>query len=336
MTAPAQEQQLAVAKQWIYARASLSIADGLSPREWLALGRRLRNIERGHQWWIGDWANYGQQRYGELKKAAEAAGFDYGTVRNCAYVAKRFELSRRRDTLEFGHHQAVASLPDAAAFRLLKDAEERGTSVADLKVLADRERHTIDLVACEAAEVLAQGRAQFGTIYADPPWPYDNQATRAATGRHYDTLSVDKIADLRIDSKPVAEWAAADAHLHLWTTNAFLFDAARVIEAWGFEYKSCFVWVKPQMGIGNYWRVAHEFLLLAVRGSASFRNHAARSWLEARREKHSSKPEAVRRLIESASPAPRLELFGRRKAAGWTVWGNEREKSECQAKAVGT
>ena len=119
-----------------------------------------------------------------------------------------------------------------------------------------------------------------------------------------------------------------DAHLHLWTTNAFLFRAPEIIKAWGFEYKSCFFWVKPQMGIGNYWRVSHEFLLFATRGSVAFRNRAAKSWLEAKRGKHSSKPEAVRRLIETASPSPRFELFGRHNATGWTVFGNEILRSE--------
>ena len=157
----------------------------------------------------------------------------------------------------------------------------------------------------------------FGTIYADPPWFYGNQGTRAATSNHYGGMTVDQIAAL-----PVAALAANKAHLHLWTTNAFLFDARRVVEAWGFEYKSCFVWVKPQMGIGNYWRVSHEFMLLGVRGGLTFPNDAPMSWLEAPRGRHSAKPERVRQLVEKMSPGPRLELFARLEAEGWQVWGN--------------
>lgn len=173
---------------------------------------------------------------------------------------------------------------------------------------------------CTVAELrslIGQGRT-FGTIYADPPWKYGNQATRSATDNHYPTMSVEEIAAL-----PVKELAAEDCHLHLWTTNAFLFDCKQIMEAWGFEYKSTFVWVKPSMGIGNYWRVSHEFLLLGVRGSAPFLDHSQMSWARLDRTKHSEKPEAVRRMIELVSPAPRLELFGRRVAGGWTVWGNE-------------
>src|SRR5215831_6336523 len=109
----------------------------------------------------------------------------------------------------------------------------------------------------------ADGR-RFGCIYADPPWLYNNQASRAATSKHYGGMTVDEICAL-----PVSALAADDAHLHLWTTNAFLFDTWRVFAAWGFEFKSSFVWTKPQLGLGNYWRNAHEVLLTAVRGNTN-------------------------------------------------------------------
>lgn len=163
---------------------------------------------------------------------------------------------------------------------------------------------------------------QFGTIYADPPWQYSNQQTRAATDDHYKTLTVDQLCDMDIGSL-----AADDAHLHLWTTNAFLFDAKRVMDAWGFEYRSCFVWVKPQMGIGNYWRVSHEFLLLGIRGDAKrFSEHNHMSWMSLDRAKHSAKPEQIRHIIERVSPGPFLELFGRSQIEGWTVFGNQVER----------
>lgn len=162
---------------------------------------------------------------------------------------------------------------------------------------------------------------KFGCIYADPPWRYGNQATRASTDKHYNTMS---LAD--ICAMPVGDFAADDAHLHLWTTNAFLFDAREVMQAWGFEYKSCFIWVKPQMGIGNYWRVSHEFLLLGIRGKQRFRDHSLMSWGSFRRGRHSAKPEEIRNMIERSSPGPYLELFGRSLIDGWTVLGNQIEK----------
>jgi N6-adenosine-specific RNA methylase IME4 len=38
---------------------------------------------------------------------------------------------------------------------------------------------------------------------------------------------------------------------------------------------------------------------------------------------HSAKPEALQDLAERLSPGPRLELFARRRRAGWTCWGDQ-------------
>jgi N6-adenosine-specific RNA methylase IME4 len=229
------------------------------------------------------------------------------------------------EPMESKRWQAVAAVPAPrferylAERRATKDVPTRGELLRIIRREANTARHIESASPTATVDTLAKlsGRT-FGTVYADPPWPYENQGTRGATDNHYPTMSVDAIAAL-----PVASLAADDAHLHLWTTNAFLFEARRILDAWGFEYKSCFVWVKPQMGTGNYWRVSHEFLLLGVRGGISFADQTLMSWGQFKRGRHSAKPEAVRRLIERASPGPRLELFGRRMVDGWTVWGNE-------------
>jgi hypothetical protein len=107
-----------------------------------------------------------------------------------------------------------------------------------------------------------------------------------------------------IESLPVAQLAAEDAHLHLWTTHSFLFEAQRVMRAWGFEYKSIFVWTKPSPGTGYYWRSAAEFLLLGVRGQCPFLDHSIITWICVGRGQHSEKPERIRTLIEAVSPHP--------------------------------
>lgn len=164
---------------------------------------------------------------------------------------------------------------------------------------------------------------RFSTIYADPPWPYSNTAARGAAENHYPTLSLEAIRN-----EPVQELAAENAHLHLWTTNAFLCEAFAVMDQWGFRYKSCLLWVKPQLGMGNYWRVSHEFLLLGVRGKLAFADRTVRSWQVARRTVHSRKPFLFRSLIERVSPGPYLELYGREEqpSTGWTVYGNQVER----------
>ena len=171
--------------------------------------------------------------------------------------------------------------------------------------------------------MLVDGGVKFSTVYADPPWPYSNTAARGAAENHYPTLSLDAIR-----TEPVKELVAERAHLHLWTTNAFLREAFDVLRAWGFKYKSCLIWVKPQIGMGNYWRVSHEYLLLGVRGNLPFQDRTCRSWQIARRTAHSRKPFLFRGLIEQVSPGPYLELYGREEHpnSGWTVYGNQVER----------
>ncbi len=126
---------------------------------------------------------------------------------------------------------------------------------------------------------------------------------------------------------PVERLTEVDCQLHLWVTSPFLIHAPRVIQSWGFDYKSSFVWCKPRLGMGNYWRISHEFLLVGARGSATFERHDLRSWDVMPAGRHSKKPELVREWVETAGKPPRIELFARREVAGWDCIGNEVEGS---------
>ena len=186
----------------------------------------------------------------------------------------------------------------------------------------DRHHQYLGEVVHDLQQLVREGR-RFSTIYADPPWPYDNESSRAAAIKHYPVMSLEQLR-----SEPVAELAEPHAHLHLWTTNAFLSEALDLIDHWGFSYRSMLVWVKDRIGMGNYWRVSHEILLLGVRGSLRFRDRTQRSWLLAKRGRHSRKPAIVRQLIEQVSPGPYLELYGREELpdSPWTVYGNQVER----------
>ena len=206
--------------------------------------------------------------------------------------------------------EAGKELTEGALIKLGRQGQHRKEWAGDLDPIEGTVANLDDLV---------DDGSKFRCVYADPPWAYSNQETRASTDNHYFTMTVEEICQ-----EPVLDLVADDAHLHLWTTNAFLFDAQRVIAAWGFEYRSCFIWVKPQMGIGNYWRVSHEFLLLGIRGKATnFLANDQPSWGSFNRTSHSRKPKEVRALIEKVSPGPYLELYGRERLPGWTVYGNQ-------------
>lgn len=306
----------------------LDLPDDLTFAQWQGIGSALRGVQRSAMWWIGDWLRYGERRYGEMySQALDETDYEKGTLANAKWVAGQFPAVHfRNEDLSWSHHAQVAGRDDAQ--ELLGLARQNQWRVRELRAEVSRRKAAEAIGAphanddtCTVADlhVLAATGVRFGSIYADPPWLYDNQGTRAATGKHYLGLTVDELCEL-----PVRELAADAAHLHLWTTNAFLFDCPRIFDAWGFEFRSSFVWCKSEMGIGNYWRNSHEILLTAIRGDAKrFNDHSLVSWLETGRGRHSAKPEQVRHFIERASPGPYLELFGRSPADKWTVWGNQ-------------
>jgi N6-adenosine-specific RNA methylase IME4 len=334
----------------------LVLPETMTFEEWLGVGEQLKNAERSLMWWIGDWLRFGEQKYGEMySQALEATDFNYQSLRDAAWVAGQYELSDRSDNLSWTHHRFAAALPAPERGRMLGLAEANDWSVRELRKRISQFKATARLLlaqtdadCCTVADLwglVEQGR-KFGCVYADPPWKYDNQGTRAATGMHYrgvedenggEVQSASGMTVEEVCALPIKELAADASHLHLWITNAFLFEAPRIFDAWGFEWRSSFVWIKPQFGTGNYWRNAHEFLLTAIRGDAKrFNDKSLKSWLECDRGQHSSKPEQVRGFVERASPGPYLELFGRRSAESissaspktkWVVWGNQIERS---------
>ena len=224
--------------------------------------------------------------------------------------------------------QRAAIVPDEQFREYVKSANDKGREIttSGLLKLANaikpknnaKPAEDITGICTDLGKLISEG-CKFGTIYADPPWRYQNQGTRGSTDNHYaGDMSVEEICAM-----PIPALCAERCHLHLWTTNAFLFECPKILEAWGFEFKSTFVWVKPQMGMGNYWRCSHELMITAIKGGQTALSKAEMSWIECRRGEHSAKPSQVRERIQRLSPGPFLELFGRRKHEGWTVFGNQ-------------
>jgi N6-adenosine-specific RNA methylase IME4 len=264
--------------------------------------------------------NYQSSGRGTLKEERLPNGISRKTSHQAQTLANNPD--RVRQFIADAKESDKIPTPDVI-YKLIKTEEKRGN-------VLQTSGETSPACAISDLQSLVDAGRKYKTILADPPWSYSNQGTRAATGNHYNTMSIDDICAL-----PISRLADETAHLHLWTTNAFLFDCKKIMELWGFEYKSCFVWVKSSMGIGNYWRVSHEFMLLGVRGSLPFQNHSEMSWYEEKRSKHSAKPLEVIKKIETVSPGPYLELFGRETRENWTVWGNQISKTLFNEAAFG-
>lgn len=181
----------------------------------------------------------------------------------------------------------------------------------------------------------ARGR-KFRTILADPPWRFENRTGKMAPEHRrlsrYETMTLDDICAL-----PVEGIAAEPAHLYLWAPNALLPDALKVMEAWGFSYKSNLVWHKIRKdggsdgrGVGFYFRNVTEMILFGVRGKNARTLAPGRSQvnvIETRKREHSRKPDEQYEIIEACSPGPRLELFARGERPGWSVWGKQATSS---------
>jgi N6-adenosine-specific RNA methylase IME4 len=159
----------------------------------------------------------------------------------------------------------------------------------------------------------------FELIYADPPWQLGNPDGEYAPENHYPTMPFHEIATLAVPAAP-------NAVLFLWAVNCRLPQALEVMRAWGFEYKTNLVWVKPSIGPGTWLRNRHELLLVGRRGNFPVPDPEDRcdSVIEADRLRHSEKPLCVYELLERMYPrSTKLELFARKARAGWTAWGNE-------------
>jgi N6-adenosine-specific RNA methylase IME4 len=160
----------------------------------------------------------------------------------------------------------------------------------------------------------------FELIYADPPWQLGNPDGEYAPENHYPTLPIHEIATLEIPAAP-------NAILFLWTVNCRLQWGFDVLGAWGFEYKTNLVWVKPSIGLGTWVRNRHELLLVGRRGSfpKPEPEDLADSVIEAARGRHSEKPGCAYELLERMYPhASKLELFARgTPRPGWAAWGNQ-------------
>jgi N6-adenosine-specific RNA methylase IME4 len=165
---------------------------------------------------------------------------------------------------------------------------------------------------------------KYRIIYADPPWKYGDpfliEGYKVSAEQHYPVMTIDELCLL-----PVKEITENNAVLFLWVTSPLLEESFKVIHAWGFEYKTSFVWDKVKHNMGHYNSVRHEFILVCTRGSCLPDNPKLYdSVLSIERTDHSVKPEEVRNIIDDLYPiGKRIELFARRPAEGWEVWGNE-------------
>ena len=184
-------------------------------------------------------------------------------------------------------------------------------------------------------KVLDLPEGKYRVIYADPPWQYNDARQtgdhRETTGalHHYSTMALSELKAL-----DVASLAADDCALLCWGTFPLLPDVLELVKAWGFKYKTAFVWDKAHGAFGHYHDAEAELLIVATKGSCTpDADTKERQIQRFARGRHSAKPEEWRELIDTLwSHGPRIELFRRGEPPeGWGAWGAETMHAEVAA-----
>ncbi|MGI0022900.1 MAG: MT-A70 family methyltransferase [Nitrososphaeraceae archaeon] len=171
---------------------------------------------------------------------------------------------------------------------------------------------------------------KYRVILSDVPFAYDNELEGAP---NYPTLGTEEIINLKDkNGKPITAVFADDCIIFFFSPIPKLEEALKILNAWGFKYKTAIVWSKekdgkPQEGTGYYVRATCELLLIATKGKIGTplpKNRPLGIIKEPRTKVHSQKPERIRSLITKMYPGEKpLELFGRTKVESWEVWGDQ-------------
>jgi len=229
-----------------------------------------------------------------------------------------------------GTNRGSAERMDTLATRRPDLAES--VRLGDMKPTAAMREMKKDEVSAKVADLPAD---IFRVFYADPPWQYNDDRGGLGSGdgqggadfastaarNHYPTMSKADLCAL-----DVGALSAADAVLFCWATFPLLPDAIEVVRAWGFKYKTAFVWDKGKGSFGHYHKAEAELLLVCTKGSCTpdsdERENQVQRWP---RGAHSRKPAEAAEMISRLYPhGPRIELFCRGKPQpGWVGWGAE-------------
>lgn len=215
--------------------------------------------------------------------------------------------------------------PEEVKEKLRKGEETIKRAYKNLKKEERIQEVLSSLNSIESKEVKAT-QGVYDVITIDPPWdiegPFGLSNSAGYLPLPYPTMSLEEIQALKV---PCAE----DCHVFLWTTQKFLPKAFEVLEAWNLEYVCTFTWAKnggPQpLGLPQY---NTEFFLYARKGKPKFIDtKELGTLLEAKRGKHSEKPEAFYDLIRRVTAGRRLDMFNRRAIDGFETWGNEAQSN---------
>lgn len=293
----------------------------------IAMNLKRRHLNESQRAMVGaEIANLPQGRPGKAANlpvsqsdAAEIVHVSERLVRDAVQVKQDADPALteavRRGRVAVSQAARLSSAPPETQRRIVSklDSGEATKATEAMRLIRHEDRGTVPMV---------QGR--YRVLYVDPPWEYGNADLQqyGHASHHYPTMSLPELCAVA-----VAEIAEPDAVLFLWATSPMLKDALYLMEAWGFSYKTSFVWDKVRHNFGHYNSVRHEFLLIGTRGSCT---PDAKELVDSvqtieRSDVHSQKPKEFRAIIDRLyTHGARIELFSRTELPEpWIAWGNE-------------
>lgn len=275
-----------------------------------------------------------ERRLGELTKAqlpkltnGEVAKVRWGNDALAKVANARAETLKELGIggREADHLEALAGIPQDCFENRISEAKAKGERILSARSMAAENRLEKKRALAEEirANPIVTPDGRYQVIVSDPPWRYGARAEDAShRGKNqYPDMSTEEICAL-----PVERLAQDDCILWLWTTNAFMRDAYRCLDAWGFREKTILTWDKELIGLGDWLRNVTEHCILAVRGKPIVSLTNQTTIIREKRREHSRKPEAFYALVEALCPGSKLEMFSRAPRDGWAAWGAETEK----------
>ena len=292
----------------------------------VALAYKLKEFEaqKARERQLASLKQFSEQEAVIEEDAVSSLAHQYANGHN--YHEEKDDLkSPRGKTLEIIAQKAGVSTRTAEQYDAI---QRKGTDEQKAEVAAGQSSIKKVYTQIQKAERLEKNKAtewpkgKYRVIYADPPWQYgDERSGFGGAVDHYNTMSM---AELK--SMPVASLTEDNAVLFLWATAPLLPEALELINAWGFKYKTNFIWDKVKHNMGHYNSVRHELLLIATKGSCTPDNVQLFDSVQSikRTDRHSEKPEEFRKIIDTLyTYGNKLEMFARKQVEGWEVFGNE-------------
>ncbi|MEM9151370.1 MAG: MT-A70 family methyltransferase [Cyanobacteria bacterium P01_F01_bin.3] len=178
-----------------------------------------------------------QQGAAELVEKVERGAVSVSAAADVAQLPKE----EQREVVARGEKEILAKAKEIRAEKASKKRAERVEKIAEIS---------------QGNEELPQTK-RYPVIYADPPWRYEYSETESrAIENQYPTMDLEVICDLEVPSHE-------DSILFLWTTAPKLDEGIRVLNAWGFKYKSCAVWDKQKWAWATTSECSMSFFSLA-------------------------------------------------------------------------